>query len=437
MDTLLLATKLQVPPQPHHVVHRARLIETLDSGIHHYKLIHISAPAGFGKTTLLVQWTHSSRHLIAWLSVSEADNDLQRFLRYLLAAWEKVQPGIMERPVGLLLGGTSPDSTAVLPAFINAANEVPGHVVFVIDDYHLIELPSIHQALTFLLDHLPPSLHFVLAGRAEPPLPLARYRARGELLELRADDLQFLLEETTDFLKRQMQLDLPNEAAIALHGQLEGWIAGLQLAALTLRRHGTTAKNPLITGKHRFIADYLSENVLARLPDELRRFLLQTSILDRLCGSLCDAITGKRDGQETLKILERENLFIVPLDDSREWFRYHWLFGSFLQEELMRLYPKEVVQLHRKAARWYMAHDWPEEAFHHAIKGEDAELGNQIGEHYFDIKLLSGEFTVLEHWLELLPAQWYSDYPLIGLAQVSIYLFTGAFDEGVRNLDHV
>jgi len=181
MDTLLLTTKLQIPPQPHHVVHRSRLIEALESGIHHYKLIQISAPAGYGKTTLLVQWARSSSYPIAWLSISDADNDLERFLRYLLAAWEKVQPGVMESPVGLLLGGTSPDSMAVLPAFINAANKTLNQVVFVIDDYHLIEVPSNHQALTFLLDHMPPSLHFVLACRAEPPLPLARYRAKGEL----------------------------------------------------------------------------------------------------------------------------------------------------------------------------------------------------------------------------------------------------------------
>jgi len=437
MDTLLLATKLQVPPQPHHIVHRARLIKALESGISHYKLIQISAPAGYGKTTLLVQWAHSSRYLIAWLSVSESDNDLERFLRYLLAAWEKVQPGVMESPVGLLLSGMSPDSAAVLPAFINVANAAPDQVVFVIDDYHLIDDPSIHLALTFLLDHLPPSFHFVLTGRADPPLPLARYRASRELLEFRAEDLQFLPEETTDFLNRRMRLDLPNEEAIALHGQLEGWIAGLQLAALTLRRRDETAKNLIISGRHRFIADYLGENVLAHLPDELRRFLLQTSILDRLCGPLCDTVTGKAGGQEMLKILERENLFLVPLDDSREWFRYHLLFADFLQEELKRLYPDEVVHLHRRAARWYLAHDLPEQTLRHAVAGDDVELVMQVGENYFDIKLLSGEFKVLERWLESLPEQWHSDYPLIGLAQVSVLLFSGALEAGVRGINQV
>jgi LuxR family transcriptional regulator, maltose regulon positive regulatory protein len=437
MDTLLLATKLQVPPQPHHTIHRARLIEALESRIIHYKVIQISTPAGYGKTTLLVQWAHSSRHLIAWLSVNEEDNDLERFLRYLVAAWEKGQPGVIESPLGILLGGMSPDREAVLPAFINAGNEAPDHVLFVIDDVHLIEDPSIHLALTFLLDHLPPKLHFVLAGRADPPLPLARYRANRELLELGVEDLQFLPEETTDFLNEQMQLDLPNETAIALHAQLEGWIAGLQLAALTLRRHGEALKTPIITGKHRFIADYLSENVLARLPDELQRFLLQTCILDRLCGSLCDAVTGGENGQAMLKILERENLFLVPLDDSREWFRYHQLFADFLHAELTRLKPDQAVQLHRQAARWCLAHDLPEEAFHHAIAGDDAEIGMQLGEHYFDLKMLSGEFTVLKRWIASIPAQWYSDYPLIGLGQASVYLFTGALDEGVRWIDKV
>src|SRR6476659_3841426 len=208
MDTLLLATKLRIPPQPQHVVRRARLSDALERAIPHYKLILVSAPAGYGKTTLLARWAHASRYPIAWLSISEEDNDLERFLRYLLTAWEGVQPGVKESRLGLLLGAMMPDREAVLSAFINAANDVPDQVVFVLDDYHLIEEPSVHEALTFLLDHLPPTLRFVLAGRGEPPLPLARYRARDELLELRAEDLRFLQEETADFLNERMGLDL-------------------------------------------------------------------------------------------------------------------------------------------------------------------------------------------------------------------------------------
>jgi LuxR family maltose regulon positive regulatory protein len=224
-----------------------------------------------------------------------------------------MQPGIKESQLGLLLGGLSPESEAVLPAFINVAAGAPHHVVFVLDDYHLIQDPTIHQALTFLLDHSPPTLHFVLTGRGEPPLPLARYRAHHEALELRAEDLSFWPDESTDFLNEQMGLDLTHDEIASLQVQLEGWIAGLQLVTLTLRRHQETVKKLVVTGRHRFIADYLREDVLAHLSETLRHFLLQTSILDRLCGPLCNAITGREGGQTMLERLERENLFLGPV----------------------------------------------------------------------------------------------------------------------------
>jgi LuxR family maltose regulon positive regulatory protein len=437
MDSFLLAPKLRIPPQPHHGVHRARLVDALERGILYYKLVLISAPAGYGKTTLLSQWAHASRFSVAWLSIGEEDNDLEHFLRYLLAAWEEVQPDVRESPLGLLLGAMTPDCEAVLSAFINVANDAPSPIVFVLDDYHLIEDVSIHQALTFLLDHLPPALHFVLAGRGEPPLPLARYRARQELMELRAEDLSFLLEETKDFLSERMGLDLSHDELVRLHAQLEGWIAGLQLVALTLQRRLTGAEKLVVSGRHRFIADYLSEDVLAPLSDLMRQFLLQTSILERLCGALCDAVTGGEGGQEMLETLEREDLFLVPLDDSREWFRYHRLFADFLQEEVNRRHPDEVADLHRRAARWYLAHDLPEQAFRHAVDGHEVELVIQILEHYFPVKLLGGEIRVVERWLDSLPEEWHSGYPMIGLVRAAILLSTGQFDACVRCLDEV
>jgi LuxR family maltose regulon positive regulatory protein len=437
MDSLFLATKLRIPPQPQHRVRRARLVDALERGILHYKLVLLSAPAGYGKTTLLSQWANSSHVRVVWLSIGQEDNDLDRFLRYLLTGWEEIQPGVSESPLGLLLSGMSPDSEAVLAAFINLANDAPNPVVFVLDDYHLIEDPAIQQALTFLLDHLPPALHFVLVGRAEPPLPLARYRARHELLEFRTEELQFLPEETADFLSQMMRLDLSHDEIVTLQTQLEGWIAGLQLVALTLQRHLVGADKLVVSGKHRFIADYLSEDVLAPLPDNLRQFLLQTSLLDRLCGSLCDAVTGREGGQDILETLERENLFLVPLDDSRQWFRYHRLFADFLHEELHRQRSTEVADLHRRAARWYLAHDLPEQAFHHAVDGADVELVIQIAELYFAPKLFSGEVRVVERWLASLPEAWYASHPLLGLAQVTFLVITGAFDAGVRCLDRV
>lgn len=437
MDSFLLATKLRVPPQPPYGVRRARLIDALEGGIPYVKLVLVSAPAGSGKTTLLSQWAQASRFPLAWLSLEDEDDDPERFFRCLLAAWEEVQPGVGESPLGLLLGGLSPDIEAVLAAFINVAGNAPGPVVFVLDDYHLLKEPSIQAGLAYLLDHLPPALHFVLAGRAEPPLPLARYRARGELMEFRAEDLNFWPEETSDFLNQKMGLNLAPGEVDRLQAQLEGWIAGLQLVALSLQRRLTGADKLAVSGRHRFIADYLSEEVLAHLGDGMRLFLLQTSILDRLCGPLCDAVTAGEEGQQMLELLERENLFLAPLDDSREWFRYHHLFADFLHEQLNRLHPDEVAGLHCRAARWYLAHDLPEPAFQHAVAGNDAGLVLQIGEQHFEVKLLSGEFNVLNRWFESLPEQWYWDYPLIGLIRAGVFLFTGALEAGARCVDEV
>jgi LuxR family transcriptional regulator, maltose regulon positive regulatory protein len=437
VKSLLLATKLQTPLPPHHVVDRSRLMGALEGAVPVYKLTLLLAPAGYGKTTLLSQWARSSSLPIAWLSLAEEDNDLERFLRYLLAAWQRVEPGIVDSRLGLLLGGLTPDSQVVLSAFINLANDLSDHVVFVLDDYHLIAEPAIHEAMTFLLDHLPPALHFVLAGRGEPLLPLARYRARQELMELGPADLQFSPEESTAFLVQEMGLDLAPDEVSNLHTQLEGWIAGLQLAALSLRRQPSRAAKLAISGQHRFIADYLSQEALAALPDRWQQFLLQTSILERLCGSLCDAVTGDNDGQEMLESLERDNLFLTPLDDNREWFRYHPLFASFLRHELNRRRPEASARLHRWAARWHLKCDLPEPAFQHAMKGQDADLVNQIFERYLHTKLFGGEIAVVQRWIDALPEEWLATYRGLGLAQASLLLFRGALDLVERRLKEI
>jgi LuxR family maltose regulon positive regulatory protein len=436
MQTSALATKIQIPPQTRHMVRRARLVDALEHGIPDHKLVLISAPAGYGKTTLLAQWARTSSLRVAWLSLDEEDNDPDRFFRYLLAAWETVHPGIRVSPLGLLLGALEPDRDAVLSAFINVANELPEHTIFVLDDLHLIRDAAIYEALTFLLDHLPPTLHFVLAGRAEPALPLARYRARQELLELRTGDLNFRVEETAAFLNHQMGLDLGDDVLGSLQTQFEGWVAGLQLVSLSLLRQREAAP-VMISGRHRFIADYLSEDVLGHLPEETRRFLLQTSILDRLCGSLADAVTGSSDGQEMLELLERENLFLVPLDDNREWFRYHRLFADFLRVACHRQNPDEIGELHRRAGRWHLAHDLPEEAFHHALAGDDLDLVVQILDQFESTKLQGGELRTLQAWLDSIPARWYAAHPLLGLTRAGVLAFTGALDACVRCIDDV
>jgi LuxR family maltose regulon positive regulatory protein len=437
MDTHLLATKLRIPPLLHHVVQRTRLVDALEQGIPRYKLMLSSAPAGYGKTTLLADWARASALRIVWLSIGEDDNDLERFFRYLMAGWEQAQPGIKETPLGLLLGAVMSERDAILAAFINAATEAPGPLVFVLDDYHLIEDSAIHQALTFLLDHLPPNAHFIVASRTEPPLPLARYRARQELLELRADDLQFSLDETTDFLNHIMRLEYTRNEIAALQTQVEGWVAGLQLVAMSHSRRFATTDTQAISGRQRFIFDYLSENVLAQLPAGTQRFLLQTSILDRFCGSLCDVVTEGNDSQVMLESLERENLFLVALDDQREWFRYHVVFADFLRAGLKGRYPTELVQLHRRAAQWYLAHNLPEPAFRHALAGESGDLMVQIFERFFVLKLFSGEITVVRRWLEALPQSWEASYVPLSLFRAMVPFFTGEIEAFVRNLDEV
>ena len=436
MDALLLATKLRIPPLPRRAVRRTHLIDVLEQEVPQVPLIRLAAPAGYGKTTLLAQWAHLSRLPIAWLALDEEDNDLERFLRYLVAAWAELQPGVMDSPVGLLLGAVEPDTTTVLSALLNLVGSLDDDLVFVLDDYHVIRDAAIHQALTFVLDHVPPNLHVVLAGRSEPPLPLARYRARQQLFELRVGDLQFLPDETTEFVNDRMALDLSADQVARLQAQLEGWVAGVQLVSLTLRRDRAAVQALTISGTHRYIAEYFSHDVLTRLPAASRRFLLQTSLLERLCGSLCDALTGG-GSQAILEWLERENLFVVPLDDCGEWFRYHRLFADFLQDELRRRHPDEVARLHRRAARWYFDHERPEEAFAHAVAGESPELVLCIFERYLNVMLNSGQLKVVVRWLEALPSEWYAAYPLLGLGRVWPLAVTGAFDACVRTLDEV
>ena len=263
MPETLVHTKLIIPPLRPNLVPRPRLVERLDQGLQPgLKLTLVSAPAGYGKTTSLAQWAHASQSPIAWLSLDQADNDFDRFFRYLVMAWEEVQPGVMESPLGLLLGSLTPDNEAVLAEFTNLANELPDHLVFILDDYHLIQEPSVLQALTFLLDHLPPKLHFVVAGRGEPPLPLARYRARGELQQLGTGDLRFRPEETNVFLKQRIGTDLSPKDIEPLQARLAGWVAGLQLLALA---HIRGFVEPAVSGRQRFIADYLRAEVLDEL----------------------------------------------------------------------------------------------------------------------------------------------------------------------------
>lgn len=437
MSDLLLFTKIRVPPVRGHEVMRPRLLDALSHGVLTNTLTLISAPAGYGKTTLLRQWAQDAPAPVAWYSIDEADNERVRFLRYLVAAWEPVRPEIAESPLGLLLGSSEPDLDTVLTACLDLGNARSEPVVFVLDDYHLIDDPAIHRDVAFLLDHLPPPVHFVIAGRAEPPLPLPRYRARQQLFEIRSDDLRFRHDEAAAFLHETRGLDFPPAVVAALSESLEGWVAGLQLCSLMMSPETAIEERPTVSGRQRFIADYLRAEVLAPLPARQRRFLLQTSVLDRLSGPLCDAVTASTGSQAILEDLERANLFIMPLDDRREWFRYHPLFVDVLRDELTRQSPMDVAVSHRRAGRWYLDQSMPDLAIRHAIAGGDVETARLVFERHLSQELNTGGRSVVQGWIDALPVEWLTMYPIFGLARAGLLLTGGALEEGVRCIDDV
>ena len=339
----LLATKLHVPRPRTHLVPRAHLVERLQQGAER-ALTLVSAPAGFGKTTLLAQWLAESGMPVAWLSLEAEDNDPTRFLSYLIAALQTLDAQIGATALALLHTPQPPSPEAVLAVLTNDLADRGGDdFALVLDDYHVITAESIQRGMTFLLEHLPPQMHLILATRADPPLPLARLRAQGQLCEVRAADLRFGTAEASTFLQTVMGLDLPPEAIATLESRTEGWIAGLQLAALSLQgRADVSGFLAAFTGSHRYVLDYLSEEVLARQPAPVQQFLLHTCILERLSGPLCDAVTGQEGSQAMLEALERANLFVVALDDERRWYRYHHLFAEVLRSHLQQTEPTLV-----------------------------------------------------------------------------------------------
>jgi LuxR family maltose regulon positive regulatory protein len=380
MEKLVLKTKLYIPLTRSDLVSRPRLIERLNEGLRR-KLTLISAPAGSGKTTLVSDWLHQSKMPAAWLSLDEGDNDSTHFLAYLVGALQTIIPSIGEGVLAVLQSPQPPPIEATLTTLLNEITTIPDTFALVLDDYHVIEAQSIDQALTFLLNHLPPQMHLVITTREDPQLPLARLRVRGQLTELRVTDLRFSLAEAAEFLNQVMGLTLSAEEIAALEARTEGWIAGLQMAALSLQGRADTATFiQAFTGSHRFVLDYLVEEVLQSQTERGRSFLLQTSILDRLTGPLCDAVTGQEEGNVMLAALERGNLFVVPLDDQRQWYRYHHLFADVLQARLMEEQPNQGSDLHLRASQWYEQHDLPSHAIHHAFAAEDFERAASLVE---------------------------------------------------------
>jgi LuxR family maltose regulon positive regulatory protein len=481
----LLSTKLYIPPVRPKLVPRPRLIERLDAGLHR-KLTLVSAPAGFGKTTLLSEWVADFRESnirVAWLSLDAGDNDPARFLAYVIAAFKTIEENVGRGTLGALqspgfaIANTSPPMEELLTTLINQINVIPDSLILVLDDYHLITAQPVHDTLSFLLDHLPQNVHLVIATRVDPPLPVARLRGHGQLTELRQTDLRFTLDEIAEFLNRVMGLELSADDVATLASRTEGWITGLQMAAISMQGREDTARFiQAFTGSNRYILDYLVEEVLQRQPDNVQTFLLQTSILDRLTGPLCDAILeisksanqqiGKSangqisksaslqasdlqtcrfadvqicrfeslPGQEILEYLERANLFVVPLDSERRWYRYHRLFADLLRQRLHQAHPDLVPTLHRRASAWYERNGLMAAAIEHARSAGDLERAVGMIDEHAETLWGRGEKATLSRWLEALPDELVCSWPRLCVYHAFVLFMAGQLGEAELRL---
>ena len=464
MTELLLQTKFYIPSIRSNLVPRPQLIGRLSQALQlGRKLTLVSAPAGFGKTTLLSEWLAGLKavaanehqiknlqlvmssaeafevpHLPAWLSLDEGDNDPARFLTYLVTALNQAVGTISDigkGALGMLQSPQPPPVEAILTSLLNEIATAPYRIIFVLDDYHRIESSPIDDSLTYLLEHLPPQMHLVIATREDPRLPLARLRARGQLAEVRATDLRFSPSEAAEFLNQVMGLDLSAEDITALESRTEGWIAGLQLAAISLQgRQDSSNLINSFTGSHRYVLDYLIEEVLEQQSESVQTFLLQTTILDQLTGSLCDALTDNNNGQATLRMLERTNLFIVPLDNDRSWYRYHHLFADLLRQRLLQTQPEQLPTLHRRASEWYEQNGFADEAIEHALRGEYFEQAAYLIEDLYGTNYERGDQTLLRRWLAELPEELVISRPHLIILRAWIQFNRGQLDAADRNL---
>lgn len=437
MPASILTTKLYIPPPRPVLINRARLLTRMDHA-QHGKLTLISAPAGFGKTTVAASWVAASDRPAAWLSLSPEESDPVRFLSYCLAALQSVAPGLGEDIAHALRSPQPPSTDALLTALLNELAAVSSPLVLILDDYHVIEAKAVDDALTFLLDHLPPQMHLVVITREDPQLPLARLRGRGELNEIRAADLRFTVDEAADFLKASMGRDLPANVVAALEARTEGWIAGLQLAALSMvKRDDIPGFVEAFAGDHRYIMDYLVDEVLAQQTQSVHSFLLHTSILTELTGPLCDAVTGRSDGHAMLTGLERSNLFVTPLDDRRRWFRYHHLFADVLRAHLQTEEPELVPALHRRAAAWYAAHDQPGDAIRHALAAEEVNEAAALLEQNWPPMDRNRQTAVWLKWARVLPEEVVRKRPVLTAALGWAHLDRGELEDAEARLQQV
>jgi LuxR family maltose regulon positive regulatory protein len=428
----LLRTKFFVPPIRSSQIARPRLSDQIDDGLDH-DLILVSAPAGYGKTTLVSSWLKEKKIPFAWLSLDSGDNEPIRFLQYLIAAMAPFAPDVEADAPGMLQGIQPAQFETVLNLLVNELASIPDPFVLVLDDLHLIQTETVLNILAFLLDHLPPQMHLALITRIDPPLPLARLRARNRLTEIRADQLRFTRDEIAAFLNDVMELMLSANDLSAIEKRTEGWIAGLQLAALSMQSskdiHSFVSA---FTGSHHYVMDYLVEEVLKSQPDKLGSFLLQTSILDKMCGPLCESVLDARpeepvDGQAMLESLERMNLFVIPLDDERRWYRYHHLFADVIRKRLEQHYPDALPELHARASQWFEKHGLLPEAIRHSLTCGDQERAIQLIEQNAPALIMSGELNALSNWIKAVETR-FQTRPWFHIIKAWLFILTGRLE---------
>jgi len=432
----LLSTKLCIPPPRPVLVSRPRLIERLDAGAHG-KLTLVSAPAGFGKTTLVGEWLHGVKKGGSWLSLDDTDNDPARFLIYLITALQQIDKRAGEATQALLGSPQPPPPDILLTTLINEITAISNAFILVIDDYHVIHTLAIHKQLSFIIEHQPAQMHLVLLTREDPPLPLAQLRARGQMTEIRQNDLCFTTQETSNFLQNVMGLDISPDDVSALDRRTEGWIAGLQLAALSMQgRDDLSGFVQEFTGSNRYVLDYLIEEVFEQQPTDVQDFLLATSILDRLSGSLCDAVAERTASHKLLEALEHANLFIIPLDQSRTWYRYHRLFAELLRHRLCTLDVFSEKSLHLRASQWYQSEGYIFDAILHALAGSDWEQATVLILNASDDMLKRGEIVTLLGWYSKIPKDVLLAHPKLCMEYSWPLMLAGQFETAASFLAH-
>jgi LuxR family maltose regulon positive regulatory protein len=413
MKTDLLASKFYFPPHRLDLVRRPHVLASLDAGLAR-KLTLVSAPAGFGKTTLVSEWIRDCGHPTAWLSLDKNDNDLSRFLIYLVTALQRIDPGIGVDVQAALQESLSPHYEILLTRLIGEMERLPGKSIIVLDDYHLIDSKPVHDVINFLIEYLPPTIHLVITGRADPPLPISRLRVQGEVNEVRTSQLRFTKKELATFLNDLMGFDLSSDGIAALEARTEGWIASLKLAAISMQgRDDWPEFIAKFSGSNRYVIDYLVDEVLARQPEEVQTFLRRTSILERFCAPLCEYVVGGNEGMDIIDTLDRSNLFLIPLDDHRQWYRYHHLFADFLRQRLRECEPDSIPELHRRASQWYENEGLVDEAIQHAVACGDLESATRLVDGIAADLVVRRESYKLVKFVERLPSDLCQGYPML------------------------